>query len=167
MKRNDYISWDEYFMGIAMLAARRSKDPSTQVGACIVSPDNIIISTGYNGMPKGCSDDTFPWDRTGELEVETKYPYVVHAELNAILNANGRSLQGSRIYVALFPCNECAKAIIQSGVKEVLFLSDKYRDSMNNIASRKMLDAAGVKYRKLETDLKSITLDFVPEESKK
>ena len=167
MKRNDYISWDEYFMGIAMLAARRSKDPSTQVGACIVSPDNIIISTGYNGMPKGCSDDTFPWDRTGELEVETKYPYVVHAELNAILNANGRSLQGSRIYVALFPCNECAKAIIQSGVKEVLYLSDKYRDSMNNIASRKMLDAAGVKYRKLETDLKSITLDFVPEESKK
>ena len=167
MKRNDYISWDEYFMGIAMLAARRSKDPSTQVGACIVSPDNIIISTGYNGMPKGCSDDTFPWDRTGELEVDTKYPYVVHAELNAILNASGRSLQGSRIYVALFPCNECAKAIIQSGVKEVLYLSDKYRDSMNNIASRKMLDAAGVKYRKLETDLKSITLDFVPEESKK
>ena len=167
MKRNDYISWDEYFMGIAMLAARRSKDPSTQVGACIVSPDNIIISTGYNGMPKGCSDDTFPWDRTGELEVETKYPYVVHAELNAILNANGRSLRNSRIYVALFPCNECAKAIIQSGVKEVLYLSDKYRDSMNNIASRKMLDAAGVKYRKLETDLKSITLDFVPEESKK
>ena len=167
MKRTDYISWDEYFMGIAMLAARRSKDPSTQVGACIVSPDNIIISTCYNGMHKGCSDDTFPWERTGELEVETKYPYVVHAELNAILNANGRNLQGSRIYVALFPCNECAKAIIQSGVKEVLFLSDKYRDSMNNIASRKMLDAAGVKYRKLETDLKSITLDFVPEEAKK
>ena len=119
MKRTDYISWDEYFMGIAMLAAKRSKDPSTQVGACIVSNDNIIISTGYNGMPKGCSDDEFPWDRTGE---ETKYPYVVHAELNAILNANGRDLRGSRLYVALFPCNECAKAIIQSGVKEVLYL---------------------------------------------
>ncbi len=159
MKRSDYISWDEYFMGIAMLAAKRSKDPSTQVGACIVSPDNIIISTGYNGMPKGCSDDSFSWERTGE-ELDTKYPYVVHAELNAILNANGRNLQGSRIYVALFPCNECAKAIIQSGVKEVLYLSDKYRDSMNNIASRKMLDAAGVQYRKLETNLKSITLDF-------
>ena len=113
MKRGDYISWDEYFMGIAMLAARRSKDPNTQVGACIVSQDNIIISTGYNGMPKGCSDDTFPWDRTGE---ETKYPYVVHAELNAILNANGRDLRGSKLYVALFPCNECAKAIIQSGL---------------------------------------------------
>ncbi len=165
MKRSDYISWDEYFMGIAMLAARRSKDPSTQVGACIVSPDNIIISTGYNGMPKGCSDDAFPWERSGE-ELDTKYPYVVHAELNAILNANGRDLQGSRIYVALFPCNECAKAIIQSGVKEVLYLSDKYRDSMNNLASRRMLDAAGVTYRKLETDLKSITLDFVPEENK-
>ncbi len=162
MKRADYISWDEYFMGIAMLAARRSKDPSTQVGACIVSQDNIIISTGYNGMPKGCSDDSFPWDRAGE-DLDTKYPYVVHAELNAILNANGRDLQGSRIYVALFPCNECAKAIIQSGVKEVLYLSDKYRDSMNNIASRRMLDAAGVTYRKLETDLNSITLSFVPE----
>ena len=121
MKREDYINWDEYFMGIAMLAARRSKDPSTQVGACIVSPDNIIISTGYNGMPKGCSDDEFPWDRTGE---DTKYPYVVHAELNAILNANGRDLRGSRLYVALFPGNECAKAFIQSGVKVVRYLSD-------------------------------------------
>ena len=121
MKRTDYISWDEYFMGIAMLAARRSKDPNTQVGACIVSPDNIIISTGYNGMPKGCSDDEYSWAREGS---ETKYPYVVHAELNAILNANGRDLRGSRLYVALFPCNECAKAIIQSGVKEVIYLSD-------------------------------------------
>ena len=121
MKRKDHISWDEYFMGVAMLAARRSKDPNTQVGACIVSPDNIIISTGYNGMPKGCSDDEFPWERTGE---QTKYPYVVHAELNAILNASGRDLRGSKLYVALFPCNECAKAIIQSGVKEVLYLSD-------------------------------------------
>ena len=129
MKRADYISWDEYFMGIAMLAARRSKDPNTQVGACIVSEDNIIISTGYNGMPKGCSDDEFPWDRKGENEAATKYPYVVHAELNAILNANGRDLRGSRVYVALFPCNECAKAIIQSGVKEVLYLSDKYTTS--------------------------------------
>ena len=162
MKRTDYINWDEYFMGIAMLAARRSKDPSTQVGACIVSPDNIIISTGYNGMPKGCSDDEFPWERTGE---ETKYPYVVHAELNAILNANGRDLRGSRIYVALFPCNECAKAIIQSGIKEVLYLSDKYKDTMMNLVSKRMLDAAGVKYTQLTTSLESITLSFVPEEN--
>ena len=163
MKRTDYISWDEYFMGIAMLAARRSKDPSTQVGACIVSADNIIISTGYNGMPKGCSDDIFPWDREGD---DTKYPYVVHAELNAILNANGRDLRGSRIFVALFPCNECAKAIIQSGVKEVLYLSDKYNGTLGNLASKRMMDAAGVKYTKLKMEHESITLDFVAEEDK-
>ena len=166
MKRTDYINWDEYFMGIAMLAARRSKDPNTQVGACIVSEDNIIISTGYNGMPKGCSDDIFPWDRDGQQDM-TKYPYVVHAELNAILNANGRDLRGSRIYVALFPCNECAKAIIQSGVKEVLYLSDKYKDTMLNLVSKRMLEAAGVKYTKLTTTIESITLDFIPEEDKK
>ena len=163
MKRGDYINWNEYFMGVAMLAARRSKDPNTQVGACIVSPENIIISTGYNGMPKGCSDDEFPWDRTGE---ETKYPYVVHAELNAILNASGRSLKGSRLYVALFPCNECAKAIIQSGVSEVVYLSDKYDGTPMNVASKRMLDAAGVKYTQLTTTIKSILLDFVPEEEK-
>ena len=166
MKRTDYISWDEYFMGIAMLAAKRSKDPNTQVGACIVSEDNIIISTGYNGMPKGCSDDEFPWDRKGETEAATKYPYVVHAELNAILNANGRDLRGSRIYVALFPCNECAKAIIQSGIKEVMYLSDKYNDTMLNLVSKKMLQAAGVKFTQMRTNLKELTLDFVPEEDK-
>ncbi len=163
MKRNDYISWDEYFMGIAMLAARRSKDPNTQVGACIVSPDNIIISTGYNGMPKGCSDDEFPWARTG---ADTKYPYVVHAELNAILNANGRDLRGSRIYVALFPCNECAKAIIQSGVREVVFLSEKYKDSMMDLASKRMLRAAGVKFTQLRPEHDSLTLSFIPEEQR-
>ena len=165
MKRTDYISWDEYFMGIAMLAARRSKDPSTQVGACIVSQENIIISTGYNGMPQGCSDDEFPWQRTGE-EIQTKYPYVVHAELNAILNANGRDLRGSKLYVALFPCNECAKAIIQSGVKEVYYLSDKYKDTMGNLASKKMLDAAGVKYTQLRPKNKIITLELIPDEEK-
>ena len=165
MKRTDYINWDEYFMGIAMLAARRSKDPNTQVGACIVSEDNIIISTGYNGMPKGCSDDIFPWDREGQQDM-TKYPYVVHAELNAILNANGRDLRGSRIFVALFPCNECAKAIIQSGIKEVLYLSDKYKDTMLNLVSKRMLEAAGVKYTKLVPSIESITLDFIPEEDK-
>jgi len=163
MKRKDYISWDEYFMGVAKLAAHRSKDPSTQVGACIVSPDNIIISTGYNGMPKGCSDDEFPWGRDG---AETKYPFVVHAELNAILNANGRDLRGSRVYVALFPCNECAKAIIQSGVKEVVYLSNKYDGTPSVEASKRMLDAAGVKYTQLRPATKSITLDLVAEEDK-
>ena len=163
MKRENYLSWDEYFMGVAMLAAGRSKDPNTQVGACIVSPENIIISTGYNGMPKGCSDDTFPWARTGE---ETKYPFVVHLELNAILNANGRDLRGSRLYVALFPCNECAKAIIQSGVREVLYLSDKYADSPATIASKRMMDAAGVKYTQIRPRMKEITLNFIPEEER-
>ena len=163
MKRTDYISWDEYFMGVAKLAARRSKDPNTQVGACIVSQEDIIISTGYNGMPKGCSDDEFPWEREGE---ETKYPYVVHAELNAILNANGRDLRGSRLYVALFPCNECAKAIIQSGVKEVVYLSDKYVGTPGNAASKRMLDAAGVKYTRLQAATKQILIDLVPEEEK-
>ena len=166
MKRTDYISWDEYFMGIAMLAARRSKDPNTQVGACIVSQDNIIISTGYNGMPKGCSDDEFPWERAGENDAATKYPYVVHAELNAILNASGRDLRGSRIYVALFPCNECAKSIIQSGIQEVVYLSDKYADTMMTLVSKRMLDAAGVKYTRLHPKIQELTLDFVPEEDK-
>lgn len=157
MKRTDYISWDEYFMGIALLAARRSKDPNTQVGACIVSPENIIISTGYNGLPNGCSDDEFPWAREG---AETKYPFVVHAELNAILNAGGRVLRGARLYVALFPCNECAKAIIQSGIREIVYLSDKYADTNLVRASKRMLDAAGVQYHALQTGLRSLTLDF-------
>ena len=163
MKRQDYISWEEYFMGVAMLAARRSKDPNTQVGACIVSPDKIIVSTGYNGMPKGCSDDEFPWEREGE---ETKYPYVVHAELNAVLNANGRDLRGCSLYVALFPCNECTKAIIQSGIKEVFYLSDKYADTMGNIASKRMLMAAGVKFTQLRSKTKEITLSLIPEEER-
>ena len=156
-KRKDYISWDEYFMGVAMLSGMRSKDPSTQVGCCIVSQDNIILSTGYNGFPKGCSDDEFPWEREGN---DTKYPFVVHAELNAILNCNGKSLKGSKIYVALFPCNECAKAIIQSGIGEVIYLSDKYASTAATLASKRMLDAAGVSYRQLETVLKEIKLDF-------
>ena len=159
VKREDYISWDEYFMGVAMLASRRSKDPNTQVGACIVSGDNIILSTGYNGFPIGCSDDEYPWNREGE-EGQTKYPYVVHAELNAILNASGKSLKGARLYVDLFPCNECAKAIIQSGIREVVYLSDKYNGTPMNVASKRMLSSAGVKVRALQTDLRSITLDF-------
>lgn len=158
MKRLDNISWDEYFMGVALLAAKRSKDPSTQVGACIVDQNNIIVSTGYNGFPYGCSDDTFPWCREGD---ETKYPYVVHSELNAILNSNGRSLFGTKIYVTLFPCNECAKAIIQSGIKEIVYLSDKYGTSPMTLASKRMLESAGVKATQMQTKITNINLDFI------
>ncbi len=161
-KREGYISWDEYFMGVALLAAQRSKDPNTQVGACIVDESNRILSTGYNGFPKGCSDDDFPWNRD-EREGETKYPFVVHAELNAILNTRGKSLVGSTVYVGLFPCNECAKAIIQAGIREVVYLSDKYKDTPSTQNSRRMLAAAGVKLTKLEPSRKSITLDFEAE----
>ena len=158
-KRCGYISWDEYFMGVALLAAERSKDPSTQVGACIIDNNNRIISTGYNGFPKGCSDDEFPWNRDAAAG-ETKYPFVVHAELNAILNAQGTSVVNSRLYVSLFPCNECAKAIIQSGVREVVYLSDKYNGTPTDIASKKMLEAAGVKLTKLKPTKASIVLNF-------
>lgn len=157
MKRTDYISWDEYFMGVAILASKRSKDPNTQVGACIVNESNIIISTGYNGFPYGCSDDIYTWDRTGQ---DTKYKYVVHAELNAILNARGRNLTNSKIYVDLFPCNECAKAIIQCGIKEVIYLYDKYADSKETIASKKMLSSAGVKTTHFVPGVKKIELNF-------
>lgn len=157
MKRENYITWDDYFMSVAKLASMRSKDPNTQVGACIVSRDNVIISTGYNGFPKGCSDDEFPWAREGE---DTKYPFVVHAELNSILNANGKDLRGSKLYVALFPCNECAKAIIQSGISEVVYLSDKYNGAPNMVASRRMLNAAGVKLTQYKPTVKQITIDL-------
>lgn len=156
-KRKDYISWDEYFMGVALLASRRSKDPNTQVGACIVDENNVILTTGYNGFPVGCSDDEFPWDREGE---NTKYPYVVHAELNAILNASGKSLKGARIYVDLFPCNECAKAIIQSGIKEVVYLSDKYADTPGVRASKLMLSTAGVKLTQFRPNIQKLVLDY-------
>ena len=146
-------------MGIAALSAKRSKDPSTQVGACIVNDGNKIMSVGYNGFPMGCDDDIFPWERTGE-ELETKYPYVCHAELNAILNNRGANLEGCRIYVTLFPCNECAKAIIQSGIKEVVYISDKYAMQKGTIASKKMFDAAGVKLRNLVPATDEIVLSF-------
>lgn len=146
MKRTDYISWDEYFMGIAILSGERSKDPNTQVGACIVGADNRILSVGYNGFPNGCSDELFPWAREGD-ELETKYPFVAHSELNAILNYRGGNLEGTKLYVSLFPCNECAKAIIQAGIRTVIYDSDKYDGTPGNIASKKMFDAAGVEYR--------------------
>lgn len=145
-KRKDYISWDEYFMGVAILSGMRSKDPHTQVGSCIVSQENKILSMGYNGLPVGCDDDEFPWEREGDV-LDTKYLYVAHSELNAILNYSGGSLQGAKLYVCLFPCNECAKAIIQSGIKEVIYESDKYANTPETIASKRMMDAAGVTYR--------------------
>ena len=158
-KRQDYISWDEYFMGVAILASQRSKDPSTQVGACIIDADKRILSTGYNGFPQGCSDDEFPWNRD-ESQGETKYQYVVHAELNAILNASGRNLHGATVFVGLFPCNECAKAIIQSGIKEVVYLSDKYHNTAAMTASRKMLESAGITVRQIKPTKASIVLTF-------
>ncbi len=159
MKRQDYISWDEYFMGIALLSAKRSKDPSTQVGACIVNQYNKIVGIGYNGFPIGCDDDALPWGKTSEDTNDTKYPYVVHAEANAILNST-KDLHGSRVYVALFPCNECTKLIIQSGIKEIIYLSDKYKDTDSVKASKKMLDMAGVTYRQLDLGGKKIEIDF-------
>ena len=150
-KRNDYLTWDEYFMAIAKLSSKRSKDPNTQVGACIVSNDNRILSIGYNGAPNGFNDEKFPWGREGN-PLETKYLYVVHAERNAILNYRGsrKDLENSKIYVDLFPCNECAKEIIQAGIKEVVYLSDKYADTDETIASKKLLDACNVQYRKID-----------------
>lgn len=158
-KRLDYINWDEYFMGVAILASQRSKDPNTQVGACIVNDDNRIMSVGYNGLPRGCSDDEFPWERKGEKDSDTKYPYVCHAELNAILNAGGNSLKDCKIYVALFPCNECAKAIIQCGIKEVIYISDKYKETDLVHASKRMLESAGIKLTQF-TSKKILTVDF-------
>ena len=158
-KRKNYISWDEYFMGVALLAAERSKDPNTQVGACIVDDQNRILSTGYNGFPQGCSDDEFPWAREG-AEGETKYQFVVHAELNAILNSRGKNLSGSKLYVGLFPCNECAKAIIQSGIKEVVYLSDKYATTKETLASKRMLASAGVRLTRLTPEASSINISF-------
>ena len=159
MKRQNSTSWDEYIMGVALLAALRSKDPNTQVGACIVDEGKRILSTGYNGFPSGCSDDEFPWDREGDYG-NTKYPFVVHAELNAILNARGKNLSGAKIYVALFPCNECAKAIIQCGIKEIVYLSDKYAETDSTIASKRMLRAAGVKLTHLDTECDTIEIKF-------
>ena len=147
MKRMDVLSWDEYFMGLAHLSAMRSKDPSTQVGAVIVSGEHRVVSIGYNGFPNGCSDDEFPWDREGDFGA-TKYPYVVHAELNAILNSKN-DLRGCSIYVSLFPCNECAKGIIQSGISRIVYESDKYADTDATIASKRMLRAAGVELYQL------------------
>ncbi|MFT3902017.1 MAG: dCMP deaminase family protein [Niabella sp.] len=158
-KREGYISWDEYFMGVALLSGKRSKDPSTQVGSCIVNQQNKIVGVGYNGLPMGCADDEFPWEKQGAY-LDTKYPYVCHAELNAILNNIALDLKGCKIYTALFPCNECTKAIIQAGIKEVVYLSDKYATVDSFVAARRMMDVAGVVYRKVVIDKEAITLSF-------
>ncbi len=156
--REDYLNWDEYFMGIAILSSLRSKDPSTQVGACLVDTNNKVVSIGYNGMPRGVDDDCIPWGHGEGLE--SKYLYVCHAEFNAILNTrNGSALSGCRCYVTLFPCNECAKAIVQVGIKEVIYLDDKYHDSTETTASRKILEMAGVKFRKYAGRLPKITVE--------
>ncbi len=141
------LTWDQYFLGIAKLSAMRSKDPNTKVGACIVNQAKRIVGVGYNGFPYGCEDDDFPWCNEGEY-FQSKYPFVVHAELNAILNST-MNLQGCSIYVSLFPCHECCKAIIQSGIKEIVFSDDKYNGTESDLAGKKMLKAAGVKYRKI------------------
>ena len=160
-QRNDYLTWDEYFMGICELSAMRSKDPNTQVGACIVGSDNRILSIGYNGAPNGFQDDCFPWDREGNA-LDTKYMYVCHAELNAVLNYRGsrKELEGAKIYVDLFPCNECAKIISQSGIKEVIYLRDKYADTDSVIASKRLFDACNIKYRNLQLNNKNISLNL-------
>ena len=157
-KREDYISWDEYFMGISALSGLRSKDPTTQVGACIVNKDKKIVGIGYNGFPKGSSDEDMPWSKTGDF-LDTKYPYVVHAELNAILNST-ENLKGCTIYVTHFPCNECAKAIVQSGISKIIYLSNKHRHKDSTKASKLMLDNAGVEYEKIELAHEQIVLDF-------
>ncbi len=161
-QRTDYLTWDEYFMGVAKLSALRSKDPSTQVGACIVSSDNRILSIGYNGAPNGFEDRFFPWERTGDF-LETKYPFVCHAELNAISNYRGnkKDLVGAKLYVTLFPCNECTKLVIQNGIKEVIYLSDKYKDTDGVKASKIMLEECGVKMTEYpEEKRKTLSLDL-------
>lgn len=159
MKKQDYIKWDEYFMGIALLSAQRSKDPNTSVGACIVSDDNKILSVGYNGMPIGCSDDEYPWEREGS-PLDTKYLYVCHAEMNAILNYTGTAMKGSKVYTTLFPCNECTKALIQKGIREIIYMCDKYADTESAIAAKKMFNSAGVTCRAYKPIHKDIVLSL-------
>lgn len=159
-KRENYIEWEEYFMATAFLAAKRSKDPSTQVGACIVNDERKIVGVGYNGFPIGCGDDDFPWGKTSDNRLETKYMYVCHAEVNAILNKNCSDLKDCTIYVALFPCNECAKVIIQSRIKEIVYMSDKHAKKAETIASKRLLEAAGVKSRQFIPKQKRLIVDF-------
>lgn len=149
--RQDYISWDECFMRIAHVISQRSKDPNTQAGSVIVNPNHIVVGLGYNGLPRGIDNDQVPWDKVGKLS-ETKYAYVVHAEVNAVYNSNAKT-EGCTVYATLFPCNECAKTIVQNGIKEVVYESDKYHDDDIWVASRKILDLAGVAYRQYKSSM--------------
>ena len=158
-KRTDYLTWDEYFMAVALLSGQRSKDPNTQVGACVVNPQNKVVGVGYNGFPWGCSDDKLPWGREGDY-LDTKYPYVCHAELNAVLNSITYDLKGCRIYVALFPCNECTKVIVQAGIKEIIYLSDKYENTDSVRASKVILNQSEVTFRRFKPLRESIVLHF-------
>ena len=158
-KRSDYLSWDEYFMAVALLSAQRSKDPNTQVGACVANEQNKIVGVGYNGFPWGCSDDELPWAREGTF-LDTKYPYVCHAEVNAVLNSITYNLNNCRIYVGLFPCNECTKIIIQAGIREIIYMSDKYKATDTVRASKRMLDHAGISYRRFESKKGLIQIDL-------
>lgn len=160
MKKEDYLSWDQYFMGIAKMSSMRSKDPNTSVGACIVGTDNKILSVGYNGMPHGCSDDEYPWERDAADPLDTKYLYVCHAELNALLNYTGTHLKESRIYTTLFPCNDCTKALIQSGIREVIYMENKYPDSPSVIAAKRMMKSAGIVYRPYVTEHQKIEMEL-------
>jgi dCMP deaminase len=162
-KRTDYITWDDYFMGIAILSSFRSKDPNSQVGACIVSPQNKIVGIGYNGFPIGCSDDELPWTREADCPYNTKYPYVCHAELNAIMNKNAADLAGCTLYVTLFPCNECAKLIIQSSIRRIVYLSDKYHDSESSRAARRMFDMCAIVYEPFRPSVERLVIDFAKE----
>jgi len=153
----DRISWDEYFMGIALITAKRSKDPSSQVGAVIVDDDHKVVSIGYNGMPRHIDDNDLSWNKNEGLD--NKYLYVCHAEFNAILNSrNGSSVQGCTIYVTLFPCNDCAKAMIQTGIKHVIYLSDKYADRIETQASKKLLSLAGITFEEYKGRFKEVIL---------
>ncbi|KAI4453931.1 deoxycytidylate deaminase-related [Holotrichia oblita] len=154
------ISWDEYFMGVALLSAKRSKDPNTQVGACIVNPNKVIVGVGYNGTPRGWDDKDFPWDKRDGEFTEQKYPYIIHAELNAILNANTKDLSGCTMYATLSPCNECAKAIVQSGIKRVVYISDKYKDVDIFKAAKKMFATMNIPCEQLKTDLTDLTINY-------
>jgi dCMP deaminase len=158
--RTDYLEWNEYFMAVSFLSAMRSKDPATQVGACIVNSDKRIVGIGYNGMPRGCGDDKMPWGKTAENPLDNKYMYVCHAEMNAILNKNAASVSGCTIYVALFPCNECAKMIIQSGIRTVIYFSDKHKDKSSTVASKRLLNMAGVSYTQFKPKMKRVVIDF-------
>lgn len=159
-KRQEYLSWEDYFMSVAFLSAMRSKDPATQVGATIVNDEKKIVGIGYNGFPKGCSDDKLPWGKTDQDKYNTKYMYVCHAEMNAILNKNTSDIKNCTMYVALFPCNECAKMIIQSGLKEIVYFSDKHADKDSTKASKRMLDMTGIKYRQYSPKKNKILIDF-------